>query len=1731
MASYDLFWAAQGRNLTHSTFSVALGANVTIAAGRNTVTLASAPQATVYPGQTALLRDNDGTRTAYMRVLAVPTSTTLEVEWLRRTTGADAQGVDPTSVDPTGLVYTAAGSKVEATGDAYIEAATLVIDLSDAPEDSYNYAIVGQGYLTSTTANTRVRCRLIAGALVGDPYSGTKHGRLETTLANTAGNYTDTVNYTGSAIVSLTAGQRYEFHLQFSSSSSTGRYTSMTRPRLLALRYDAATSYVAGDGKTAEASTTSGTFTDYLALAPPAGTYLMLATWSGRKGAVGGVNIHTEFRVFNDVNGEYFALARSKPLDANDYMTGGVFRTVTLAATGDLALRYANTGAGSSSYIRDATLAMIRPRAFDTYSLATVGVAVYDPTANANWATGATSPSTTLTAGQYIEAISLDVVGNVPFSIRPEWSQPGLFNPTARGLHGQAVGTLGGDGQSTFFLERLTRTAAATTNAIGAKVADGNTAISLVRVAFSFLREAPTSAPLPDAAISLVADVETGLFVRGFDPIAGAYRKRLPDVASVSRVCVNAVDLKSVASFAALVNDSFFWDAAAHEVWVKLTGNADPGTQEKVTVVVEPLRIARWHEDLLDASGAALPYDARMGASPAISEELTSSNGRYGAATSLGVVEIIAPDGVLDDMLIQRQWEGLRTRIRRSVGNTSAELADMTTLAHAVSGMPSLSQAGVSLRMFDAGLLLMRPLVGIAETDSIAIESGPPDGYTVHQDKELPVVYGRVKRLPAYRTTHATAANATNSFQFAPAQATCKAVLAVYLEPDATEATAAGNVTDAAVIGGVAVLNSAWTPAGETYEAGQVGDTVFVDIDGRYDYTTSHYPTTPGAIARHLLTVHGGLTAKALCEPSFRLLDRTWRQQRSQTAILPLAPELGFIFEPSTTVAQALTTVCEESFAYWRVDAEGRIALEVPDLDVGTLVDNGGFETSATSIYPWRTASNATATLTSSRTFDGVRACEISNGGSPVAYAAIEQDIIIPRPGQVAVTLVASQLSGTTGTFRISLYSPCDEEYLSDPFTLDSSAWTRVTHVFDVASGCAGLATVRIYPAYGQTYASTVCVDNVEVFQVAAVLDKNNSVLGAVELDPESYYQAAVTYDVNLQDDYPATRARITDVEAKFLTGAVSEAQYVVASSGRVDLDTALARDASSALAIAAPMALHYGRQRHSMSIQALGLERIPTIGERIVHRDYRRIPETHDAYSIWRIVGVDGGEGAAQTVSLTVQRQSDPVIDRMSIASETVPVGAIGVTLGAGAITGFSELTAMQGYYAVAHAIPDIGQVFGTATHTHDLAHSHTVSSHQHAVTPVGMTEAVAGPTNSSGWPKSWLVSVTGHFTGDHPFGPNPPDWTQRNLTLKAHTHPLPAAVTVAATSTASAAGTITSASEPNDVDHVRVRFMQASGALAATIPQTLVVGYESATIPAGWVRVTALDSRALRGATATAGETVGTVTTVSAHSHGGAIAAHTHLAGHDHDASPSVNVAGETGQTELCWSDSNVNWAFDPRQPFSSAHGHAYRASLEGDSTASGSAAGSISAVKMACPQAGIVWMQPSDAAQTYIPAGALMLWSATGEPPSGWEFLALYDALILGGASAGLGATASNAGHVHGLTPAAHTYSHSHGGTETDATSGGNESYGVLGPAIEGQVYPWTPQFPTGATTTLASYRARNPPAGAYETQTDGHAHDVTATVATTAATLAAASSDSASSGSAKPPHRRLRVIRKK
>ena len=1426
MDSFDLFYDAQdGSSASISSTTATTTGSVSLGTAGAAFVL-TAPASPLYvEGQLVLLWDGSaGFASCY--VTKVTDSTNLTLKPVQ------------SAVDTVTFPHTFPGSSTIFSGAEFV--ARCVIDLSEAPEDAYTYLVVACGTLESSGTPSGAEASLWLNALQDDPYSGDgAHGasRVDLTSANP-----DRANYVAAAKVSLVGGQRYE-QAVYLTSPTAGATATIGSPRILALRYLSGT--FAGDGKTAEQTTTSVSYQDHLDLGAniPAGEYLIVATWVATN-----TNTATRADVVLELTSGGTVLANQlvKPGTANDYVSAGFFGVVTVPGTNRIRIRFRQSG-GNTAKIKNAFLAAIPlaniPALAAGQHSEDLSTNFSQSVSDNNYVTAKTSGSVTLASGRHIEIVAASVGGDNPIRSRPRYELAGI----GLGAHNEIFGAASTDFSPTFWFIRNRRDAGATTNAVELR---RNTAVTTVLQArdftFSWMREQPDFRAQPDERVAVVADVEMGGRIYknwNSTTTSGRFSKRLSDVQMISRVTVGEVEYTRVYSLADLSDGEWFWDSAMMDIYVELPSGDSPADSDVTVIVIPALLVGREKENLVDSAGTTLPYAPLLKDVPGATQRLSSSKGEYSASTSLGALSVVAADRRFDDaLLVPATFEGFRAKVRRGFTRKSNNLADFEVVGDAVLGLAGSDFSKLTLRLFDRRLLIQRPIA----TTTISVKEGLASDSTLRtrDDQSLPLLYGSLRRVIAYRITTLEGGANWNEYQFAGHAV--KSVSAVYLD-GTTRKTVAGanlNVTAAYIdLGKVRVNNAAFPTTTEP------ADVVYVDLIGSTSTgaSTGTALQTPGAIARHILATYGGVSAKHLVEPSFRMIDRRWRYQIN-SGIIPTAPKVGLVIDGAMNTEDALSELCSRVFAFWKVNRQGRVAIDVPDLTVGNICRNPGFEDDSTSGFPWRVKNSATFVTTTSRKYNGARSAEVSNGGSPDAAAAIAQNFTLPSGGSYVVTFLASLLSGASTLLRIGVTGPSGVETLSDPMVLETGKWTRHSLLVETEPGDAGHTELRIYPAHGSTVATSIALDDVEVYRIAVLADSVRSEPRALSFLDEHYYEAAVTYDVNLQASNRVAERIIADMEARGLSSSLpSEGKFAIQSSKRIAVK-ALATDGPSAAGIGAPIVLHYSRQRHQLELIVHGLERLPIVGEYVYHRLNPRVPEMANEYPVWRITEVKYDDANAKIVKLKAERQNDPVADRVDISPDSVPMGGIPITLASGAITDYAEVTDLRNQFAMGASSPDVATQLGGTHHTHSLSHVHAVPSHQHSATPSSHGIDGAGAVTLD-----WEIEYLGKYAYPAAVGPQAPVDVHRGLTDGGHTHPVPGAPSnVGASSGTSATPTsLSTVPGPNEPDFRRVKFMQRTANTTGALSQDLIVGYRSASIPAGWTRVTDLDGLYLRGAT----------------------------------------------------------------------------------------------------------------------------------------------------------------------------------------------------------------------------------------------------------------------------------------
>jgi len=1422
VARFDMFYVENRETVSTSNTTATTSVTATLEGYGTTFTISSAPTPHFSAGQPVTI--SGGGKTAYCTV-SYASGTSVRLIPIQST--LDSSGVIGNSF--------ASGATISSTATTPQKAATLVVDLTDAPFASATYLIVGTGNITVDTSSSVVAAALRVDQRLDDPFSGTGgYGECVGTFSSAVAEF---LPFQSAVTVTLSGGQRYEFSIDFWTTTANNTVT-FDEARLVAIRYT--TINGAGTGKTAETTTTSTSLQTHLSLTSnlAAGDYLVVSTW------VAGIsNLSHNVVVQLENSGTALSTSRFVPNATGDYLSGGFMGFVTLTGTNAIALKYRTTNAAGTAKIKNSYLAAIRlPAGFLDGEGKTATDAETTTVNNAFTTLVTITPtSASFPAGRYLQILSVSIGGD---STRFRFRMTTAGDVATDFLGGFRAGTTTDNALAMISLAREDLASGNSANGVLIEGRSANAGGSTFRIKtprVSWIRERADVVPLYDTPITIVADLEMGgQILKKWNPATtDRYWKHLEDYDLISRVIVNGVefaehtdtetqsDLRTSASSSVLTTSEWYWDASNHDLYVQMGSGDSPADVDQNVVVVPLTLVGRRAVDLKDTAGTYYPYEARISGTPGVDEDLKSSNGRFESSRSIGSIDLATADGEYDDMIVRHSMESYRVTLRRGWASLSDRLDDFDVYANAVTGLPSSDFETLRIKLFDRYILLSKP-VSEGATSSITVY----EGSTPREDQVVPVVYGSVKRLVAYRTTNNTGGTDYNTYVFASHGVS--SVTAAYVDGSNVTAIASGSrdfTSTYTNAGSIRVKNDAFdTPTSPQ-------DTVYVDLVGKTSDKTSAGTIyqTPGVIIRDVLLSYGGLATTDIDEAAFRLLDRRWRSQLTASGFTAQAPSFGAVIldEPVESVISRLAGDC---FAYICTTPYGRISVRVPDLDAGNLIENGGLESaSGSDIWPWVARSGATATAATSRKYDGSKSLEISNGGTPNASANVSQEVILPRSGTYVLTCLASLNSGNRSAFKLGFTRPNGTTSISDAVTITTDEWTRASVFVTLEPGECGTCMVRLYPAEGSTEATTVSVDNIELYEVAAVATDRNSNPTGVEFSDEHYYEAAVTYNVNLEEEQYASKVVITDSEARLIGTTTPEGRYAIESSKRAEIGTTLYKDSSSAAGVAAALANYFSRMRHILSLDVMGLTKIPTIGDYVYTYDNPRVPELSNGYPIWRIVRVSYNPDTAQAVTIDCERQSDPVDDRHTISPDTIPLGAIllSTTAIGTAITDYSEVSGLSGKFLVGATVPDTTSSLGSTTHTHTFSHTHAIPAHTHTWSLSSHTQVPAAASST----------LASHVTHNAPAAPaifGPASTFDAAAGSAGHAHNLQAgtATSASGSGTSGTPSDSTSLVGGNEPAFIRVRFMQRTGDTASTISQNLIVGYPSATLPAGWQR-----------------------------------------------------------------------------------------------------------------------------------------------------------------------------------------------------------------------------------------------------------------------------------------------------
>lgn len=867
----------------------------------------------------------------------------------------------------------------------------------------------------------------------------------------------------------------------------------------------------------------------------------------------------------------------------------------------------------------------------------------------------------------------------------------------------------------------------------------GGAVVSSQRATFGIWKERSALTVPENTPLTVVAKLNTGMVLRSGWTVGTSYGDGSNDYAftlsltdtrhapggidqilgGVTRLLRNGVELvettKALYDAGTFNLLEWYFDRANRTLHLRMGGSSDnssePWDDGIVIVATVPLYYGRQTANLVDPTGTTIPYTARLQQVPGASAQLSTSSGVVSSGTSLGSITLINSDGHFDDLLVRRVFEGYETELLVGHDSISDEEADFVVYQSGTQAIPQSNFDTVTLKLMDRLVRLDRELVGSREPTGVAtVQVGDPSSPTEVENQSIPAVYGRVKRLPAYRTTNNTSGGSTNDFVFTSSVA--YDVTAVHYRQDdrESEAMSPSSSRTNAALGKVVVSNHdlhSASGASGSYSSQYVPDVVYVDCWGQTNADDSRPLLYPGEILRHLIVnAATGLPEDQVDRGTFDLLDDRWRKRMATiyddpdagaptttvgARFLPSLPvATGGVFQWGTTIRRAAEEIAASVFCYLTTNRAGRLSVGVADYRSDNLLRNGSFDndnpqlggaadtSSDYLIGPWRPINDCVAYRTAAEGARYLGQFGLAINSATNERAAVEQTVEMSVAGTYLVTLMAKLDTASTAIdtdekFRIALVLPDGSEILGEAQTVETSgAFGRITQKFAVPFGSAGLGKVRLYPYYADdatdaTNTKYLWIDTVEAYRVVAELTESNIRLGSWQFGYEIYDAVLTSYDTKEGSANPL-RIKATNSDATGLYSAtpIDEVGDAQPTAGMLVLDHRLA-DATSAAGVAAVTASYYAHQRCEVRLSVYGLTpmrqiaapenelefRFPVLGDRVYVRGVERLPVGFDASPIWRVDAVNFAGGTGQEVQLTISQAVDP-IDRTRAGSWT---------------------------------------------------------------------------------------------------------------------------------------------------------------------------------------------------------------------------------------------------------------------------------------------------------------------------------------------------------------------------------------------------------------------------------------------------------------------------------------------
>lgn len=660
-------------------------------------------------------------------------------------------------------------------------ACTLSVDLTEATSGTYRYLILACANVSCDSASDDAEILLTANNKPGDHWSSdngswTKN-RNHAAITFASGLHTfdtgdqteyESYNWVASCTTTITPGELKEFNISMIPVTGT---MYVKNSRIVAIRIPSS-SLEDDEGTTSSIATeAAGSYTDALSLTSSSTQdYLIVCT-----GTISTNNVAhpVSLKLLN--NATTLSEVTIQPSNTGDRIPFGFMFIDSVASGTDLKLQFKGNGSNTAT-ISYSNLVMIPHGSADAqygidteYTLSEDSTTEVNGTATEDWVeldqTSSIGSFSVQTKLRYLDVIGgtfYKSAGDTEIMVRPFFEGGVESNRLNRG-------SLFNDLTNATFWFNLSKFRVPSNQNLSVQARAGTDDTNTVNGRyFSYVRLAEREFPHPDEYknVSIIADVQSGLYVKRWD--AGSttdiFQRRLVDISRVVRVIRNGnemVKLLSAPSWGSEDEDTFYWDNSTNILEIKMPSGKNPESDDQNVVVVTVDTYGRMHEMLyeLDSSGSEeyYSYDPLMDTVPTVQQELQVRSSGNTVATSIGSLKIASADNSLDENFLRRIYEGFDVHIRRGYSGVSANLADFETITVGTMGVPGLREDSVDIRVFDSGINLQNKL----SDRSISVYQSN----TVIANQILPVIFGTVLRVPAYRVTNNDGASQTNDFK------------------------------------------------------------------------------------------------------------------------------------------------------------------------------------------------------------------------------------------------------------------------------------------------------------------------------------------------------------------------------------------------------------------------------------------------------------------------------------------------------------------------------------------------------------------------------------------------------------------------------------------------------------------------------------------------------------------------------------------------------------------------------------------------------------------------------------------------------------------------------------------------------------------------------------------------------------------------------------------------------